>query len=154
MNPVNVAISLNNLTSDAPTVADPSQDLTITLKANEGYLLPKTVSVSVGNVQLSLDEYVYDSSTGKLTIPSKKIVGDIEIEASALENSSSNSDGTGSGSDFGNGSEPSNSPSNTQSDTHNLPETSDSAIPIAIVMLILGIGAIMGIAIALRKMRR
>lgn len=154
MNPVNVAISLNNLTSDAPTVADPSQDLTITLKANEGYLLPKTVSVSVGNVQLSLDEYVYDSSTGKLTILSKKIVGDIEIEASALENSSSDSDGTGSGSDFGNGSEPSNSPSNTQSDTHNLPETSDSAIPIAIVMLILGIGAIMGIAIALRKMRR
>ena len=154
MNPVNVAISLNNLTSDAPTVADPSQDLTITLKANEGYLLPKTVSVSVGNVQLSLDEYVYDSSTGKLTIPSKKIVGDIEIEASALENSSSDSDGTGSGSDFGNGSEPSNSPSNTQSDTHNLPETSDSAIPIAIVMLILGIGAIIGIAIALQKMRR
>lgn len=43
---------------------------------------------------------------------------------------------------------------NTAASNKALPETSDSTLPLAVVALILGIGAITGIVIALRNMRR
>lgn len=43
---------------------------------------------------------------------------------------------------------------NTAASNKTLPETSDSTLPLAVVALILGIGAITGIVIALRNMRR
>ena len=43
---------------------------------------------------------------------------------------------------------------NTAASNKALSETSDSTLPLAVVALILGIGAITGIVIALRNMRR
>ncbi|MCM1440810.1 MAG: NPCBM/NEW2 domain-containing protein, partial [Roseburia sp.] len=45
------------------------QDFTVTLTAARGYALPDAVTVAVGGVELTGDQYEYDAETGRVTVP-------------------------------------------------------------------------------------
>lgn len=51
------------------------------LIAKEGYKLPQNISIKINRINLSLNDYEYDFTTGDLKILNDKINGDIEIEA-------------------------------------------------------------------------
>lgn len=82
-----VTLLLDHLTSDSThdyTVAH-EDTLTIKLKADTGYTLPKDVAVSVGGQPLSAYkyEYSYDPTTGVIQIPS--VTGAVEISATGVD---------------------------------------------------------------------
>ena len=55
-----------------------------TITPDAGYVLPKTIAIYVDGILIT-EGYVYDSTTGKLTINAEVIVGDIEIYAECEE---------------------------------------------------------------------
>lgn len=58
---------------------------TTTLSANDGYKLPETITVKVGDKELNDVNNIYDASTGKVSIPTNLIDGDIEIIATGIK---------------------------------------------------------------------
>ena len=75
----------NGVTSDGLPFAKTTENYTATLTAGDGYLLPATITVTVGGTALTAGTgYTYDSASGKLTIPPSSITGDIAIEAAGV----------------------------------------------------------------------
>lgn len=50
-----------------------------TISANEGYLLPDTITVQVSGTTLGTNNYTYDSETGQVNIPGVEVTGNISI---------------------------------------------------------------------------
>ena len=74
---------LQNMSYQGPNNVRDGDDLSATLKANGGYLLPNNITVTINGSTLSGTEYTYNSETGILTIPSDVIIGNITISATA-----------------------------------------------------------------------
>ncbi len=80
-----VTNTLTNITSNGAADATEGTDYTATLTAEQGYLLPQTIEVKVGNQTLASTDYTYNPDTGALTIPGAKLTGDVEIIAAAIQ---------------------------------------------------------------------
>ena len=84
----NATYNLTNMTtSDTPYVdniyaVDPNTAYEVTLSPASGYLLPETITVTIGGMAVDSSKYTYDNETGKLTIPKELINGNIVITAS------------------------------------------------------------------------
>lgn len=76
-----VTTTLTNLYADAPASVDGGSSLTVTLSAQKGYLLPETVTVTMGGVALDAD-VGYQYSAGVITIDD--VTGDILITADGI----------------------------------------------------------------------
>ena len=72
-----------NLTVTGATTATEGENYTATLAAKEGYLLPETITVTIGGVAYT--GYTYNSTTGAITIPAACVTGAIVISATAVE---------------------------------------------------------------------
>ncbi len=79
-----VATNLQNITYKGPDTIASGDGLSATLKADGGYLLPDSITVSVGGTTLSGTAYTYDSETGAINIPADAITGNIVISADAV----------------------------------------------------------------------
>lgn len=72
---------LTNISSDGKLYIIPKlDDYEVILTPNKGYRLPESISIKIGEYNLPIDDYKYNSETGSLKITADKIVGDIEIE--------------------------------------------------------------------------
>ena len=80
-----VTNTLTNITSNGAADATEGTDYTAILTAEQGYLLPQTIEVKVGNQTLASTDYTYNPDTGALTIPGAKLTGDVEIIAAAIQ---------------------------------------------------------------------
>lgn len=78
-----VATNLQNMTYKGPDTIVSGDALSAVLEAYGGYLLPDSISVSVGGVALSAGDFTYDSATGNIAITADKINGNIVISANA-----------------------------------------------------------------------
>ncbi|MBR6502820.1 MAG: MucBP domain-containing protein, partial [Clostridia bacterium] len=78
-----VTTSLSNITYKGPTTIASGEGLSAVLETNSGYLLPSSISISVGGTTLSSGNYTYNSQTGDITIAASKINGNIVITANA-----------------------------------------------------------------------
>jgi len=79
----NVTFNYTNVTgSNTATTIQEGTDYTTTLSAGTGFVLPETVTVSVGGTTLT-SGYTYDSATGVLTVDAASITGDVVITAKA-----------------------------------------------------------------------
>lgn len=78
-----VATNLQNMTYKGPDTIVSGDGLSAVLEADGGYLLPDSISVSVGGVALSAGDFTYDSATGNIAITADKINGNIVISANA-----------------------------------------------------------------------
>ena len=78
-----VTTSLSNITYNGPTTIASGEGLSAVLGTNSGYLLPDSISISVGGTTLSSGNYTYNSQTGDITIAASKINGNIVITANA-----------------------------------------------------------------------
>ena len=92
-NIINLNETTNNVTSDE-NLEDNSYTYTISgdndfsakLESQEGYKLPESITVKIGNDELDTAKYTYDSETGEIVIPKENITGEIiTIEATALK---------------------------------------------------------------------
>ena len=83
---VNVTVTLTHLTTDfTESTAKQGVELTMTLTPDTYYQLPETVSVTVGDTELTAGtDYTYDSATGVLTIPAANVSGDITVISAAV----------------------------------------------------------------------
>ncbi|MCD7864241.1 MAG: DUF6273 domain-containing protein [Lachnospiraceae bacterium] len=70
-------VSTNN--TDTYCLASNSTDYTTTLAAADGYILPESITVTVGGTTLGSGGYTYNSATGVLAITATSITGDIII---------------------------------------------------------------------------
>ena len=70
--PYNITSAMSHATLNGPATIYSGQEYTATLEPDEGYQLPKKISVWVEAVatgsRLGTDEYAYDNTTGKITI--------------------------------------------------------------------------------------
>ena len=84
---VEVTTSLTNITSNATPYAAKNTDYRATLSATDSdkYMLPKTITVTVGGAELPVGEYSYNFNDGTLIIPGGKIADAVHIEATAVE---------------------------------------------------------------------
>lgn len=90
--PYNVTHNLNYITATADTSGEKKAvnkiSYTTTLTAADGYILPDTISLTIGGKDALLGtDYTYDKSTGTITVIGDKIEGDIIIVATAKHNS-------------------------------------------------------------------
>ncbi len=81
---MSVTPNLLNLEMVGSQTAQFNTDYTAVLRAAEGYDLPSSVTVTVGNIQLANDAYTYDSVSGNLTIYGSYIKGDIAMTAAGI----------------------------------------------------------------------
>lgn len=74
-----VALSLSHVSSKpSPTEVPVNSQLELVFTADNGYKLPETIKVSMGNKTLTAgSDYTYNKSTGKFTLA--KVTGDVEI---------------------------------------------------------------------------
>ena len=81
-----VTKTLTNTSAHGANKATIAADYTATLSANEGYDLPLTITVKVGEVTLSpgMNVYTYDSSTGELVIKAAQITDNVTIIAQGV----------------------------------------------------------------------
>ena len=83
----NATYNLTNMTtSDTPYAGDiyavdPNTAYEVTLSPESGYLLPETITVTIGGAVVDSSKYTYDNKTGKLTIHKESITGNIVITA-------------------------------------------------------------------------
>ena len=70
-----------NIISVGETTATQGKLYTAILSAAEGYSLPETISVKVGDAEIT--DYIYEKETGKIVIPVAAVTGDIVISATA-----------------------------------------------------------------------
>ena len=83
----NATYNLTNMTtSDTPYAGDiyavdPNTAYEVTLSPESGYLLPETITVTIGDTVVDSSKYTYDNKTGKLTIHKESINGNIVITA-------------------------------------------------------------------------
>lgn len=78
---VSVTYNLTNLTTDGAAKAYIGESLTGTLKAEAGYTLPDTVSVTVGGAEVPV---AYDAASGVFTLDAAYVTGDVTVTAAAV----------------------------------------------------------------------
>ncbi len=87
-----ITYTLSSLTTNGGGFAPTNANYTATLTADTDYVLPQTITISVGNTALTLDtdgtlangEYSYDSTSGKIVIHKDGITDNIAITATAI----------------------------------------------------------------------
>ena len=80
-----VALTATGIQSpDLPESIMQGKAFEVTLKAKEGYTLPATVSVKMGEKELTTSEYAYDPQTGALKIA--QVTGNLSITLKAVPN--------------------------------------------------------------------
>ncbi|HPD27999.1 MAG TPA: hypothetical protein PK673_06460 [Paludibacteraceae bacterium] len=78
----NITYTLTNLTNTGDVSALYGTEVNATLIADQYYVLPETIDVTVDGVQLtSGDDYVYDNVTGEVVVFSDSVTGAIAIIA-------------------------------------------------------------------------
>lgn len=77
------ATELTDVRIEGPTAVIENQGYSATLVASEGYMLPETITVSMGGTTLDANAYTYNPSTGKITI--NAVSGDVVISATAVQ---------------------------------------------------------------------
>ena len=84
---VEVTTSLTDITSNATPYAAKNTDYRATLSATDSdkYMLPKTITVTVGGAELPVGEYSYNFNDGTLIIPGGTFADAVHIEATAVE---------------------------------------------------------------------
>lgn len=81
---VDVTYTLTNLTTDGFAKALTADDFEFTLTAADGYVLPETITVTMGGTALAAGTgYAYDKATGKVTV--YRVSGAVEITAGGAE---------------------------------------------------------------------
>lgn len=78
-----VTDNLQNITYKGPDIIASGDGLSAVLEANGGYLLPDSITVSVGGNALSDSDFTYNSETGDVTVSADKINGNVVITAGA-----------------------------------------------------------------------
>ena len=78
-----VTLPTGNIVATGNATATENVEYTATLKAVDGYLLPDTITVTIG--EETYTGFTYSKSTGVVTIPAAAVTGDIEIIATAVE---------------------------------------------------------------------
>ena len=66
---------------NAPQSATHGEELNVTLEAARGYALPERITVKVGGIALTAEQYDYDAESGKITIPGEQVTGNVVITA-------------------------------------------------------------------------
>lgn len=87
-NVTNINVTTNNVieqTDNVNYIVSSEKDFTAKLEAIEGYKLPESIIVKIGDINLSITEYTYNSLTGEITILKEIITDNITIEATALQ---------------------------------------------------------------------
>jgi len=75
---------MTNLTYDGPTLITCGEDINGKITASDGYLLPDSITISVGGAVLSASAYIYDKQTGDLAIAAEQLQsGNIVISGDA-----------------------------------------------------------------------
>ena len=84
---VEVTTSLTDITSNATPYAAKNTDYRATLSATDSdkYMLPQTITVTVGGAELPVGEYTYNFNNGTLIIPAGFLTGAVHIEAATVE---------------------------------------------------------------------
>ena len=82
---VNVSADLSDMDMTGNTDIKAGEDLSITLVADDKFVLPEEITVKVDGSKLSAKKYDYDPKTGDVFIPGDLITGDVEIIAEAEE---------------------------------------------------------------------
>lgn len=84
---VEVTTSLTDITSNATPYAAKNTDYRAKLSATDSdkYMLPKTITVTVGGKELEKWQYTYDFNDGTLIIPGGKITGALSITAAGVQ---------------------------------------------------------------------
>ena len=80
-----VIFALANGAADGALKAEGGKDYAATLKPADGYALPETVKVIVGDAELPSEGYSYNAVTGELMIYGAYITGDIQILAEFIK---------------------------------------------------------------------
>ena len=80
-----VIFALTNGAADGVLKAEGGKDYAATLKPADGYALPETVKVIVGDAELPSEGYSYNAVTGELMIYGAYITGDIQILAEFIK---------------------------------------------------------------------
>ncbi len=78
-----VTNKVDNTTPTTPEKATEGTPYETKLVPNDGYKLPETVTVKVGDKTLDPKEFTYDPTTGTVTVPADKVTGPIAIEGTA-----------------------------------------------------------------------
>lgn len=76
---------LQNITS-SNNVATIGAEYSTILTADSGYALPDSITVTMNGTEIVSADYVYDKSTGNLTIASNKVTGIIAVSATGTSN--------------------------------------------------------------------
>lgn len=77
-----ITYTLKNLTTESQDKYQTKNEVSITIKPDNQYILPKKVVVKVSNIEIT-SGYTYNGETGVITIPSSLAIGPIEIIANA-----------------------------------------------------------------------
>ena len=56
-------------------------ELVVTVTPESGYVLPAAVTVKVGSTTLTAEQYTFDRSVGKVTIPAEYLTGNVQVSA-------------------------------------------------------------------------
>lgn len=78
-----VTAELQNMTYQGPATVSCGDNLIAVLKAANGYLLPESISVTIGGSLLDDTSYTYNAETGRISIDADIITDNISISASA-----------------------------------------------------------------------
>jgi len=89
-NIANLDVTTNNVTIDGNLgdnsyIVSADKDFTAKLEAIVGYKLPELIIVKIGEEELDITKYTYNSESGEILIPKENITGEITIDATALE---------------------------------------------------------------------
>lgn len=88
-NSYTVSYTATNIThANQPTAAYKGLNLRITLTPESGYILPDTVTITVGGSTISQgtkSDYTWNKNTGVIVIKGEKITGDVSITATATK---------------------------------------------------------------------
>ncbi|MBR1385350.1 MAG: hypothetical protein IJ568_00825 [Bacilli bacterium] len=75
----NITVNINNGSSNGPTTVNINNSYSGTLRANNNYSLPNSITVTMGGRTLSASEYTYTQSNGNVSI--SKVTGDVVVTA-------------------------------------------------------------------------
>lgn len=84
----NLNVTTNNIIEvidNANYKVSSASDFTAKLEAAQGYNLPETIMVKMGDINLNNTEYTYNRLTGEITISKEVITDNVTIEANALK---------------------------------------------------------------------
>ncbi len=77
-------VQVLNGTHDAPNTITEGEEVSFTVKPNEGYKLPESITVTMNGEEMDSANYTYDPETGVVTLQSDYITGNIVVTASCV----------------------------------------------------------------------